>query len=251
MGSKVGYAVPISTARFALEGWGIEFTEGDDALLPKEVVDKYGVTTLLVSRGGFPMGAQQQHVYLDAFYIDKTPATQAKTWNDAANYCTARGKRLPTEGEWEKAVRGKLISLTSGQWEWVADWYQSDYPRMRPNRNPAGPSVGESNASELAQWDDRLRSKAEQWTESLCRVPDECKKLEPGQGCWKGASCTTLTCCSESDRRFHYESYLQGQRSARPKMDMKKVLRKNTDSRSGSFSQSNEFIYRCVREPDR
>lgn len=155
------------------------------------------------------------HVDLDAFYLDKYEVTNAEyarflestggkapwhwpqgkvpkgdekqavsnvTWFEAAAYCKAAGKRLPTEAEWEKAARGGLdrkvyawgdedgsqieggagalsrnrasnvgsyaptgyglYDMVGNVIEWTNDWYDRGYYAFMPKNNPQGPETG-------------------------------------------------------------------------------------------------------------
>lgn len=190
-----------------------------------------GAIVVHIPAGEFSMGSDHprsdvderpvHQVYLDAFLIDKTEVTWRQfkkfsdsrqyalppaplwgrlddyalshaTWEDARNYCSWVGGRLPTEAEWERAARGDdgrdfpwgpdwdpnrcnsisggmhrpepvgsyhgcvspfgVLDMAGSHWQWVSDYYDKTYYETAPYRNPAGPPAGTGRVKRGGYW---------------------------------------------------------------------------------------------------
>jgi formylglycine-generating enzyme required for sulfatase activity len=216
----------------------MEASSGDEPIAEEMVLIPAGPFIRGTDQGGFDEQPQRV-LHLNAFMIDKyevtnsqyaafvaatghrksgPPARYAKnmgrmgginqpvvyvSWDDATAYCAWKGRRLPTEAEWEKAMRG----LNGRLWPWgnvevpsAANWARVDdgfevaapVGRFKSDESPFGVMDGAGNVME---WVD------DWYQENAYRDAVESDPRSPEHGTYKVLRGATYT-SSGSDLRI-------------------------------------------------
>ena len=140
---------------------------GKTMYLPAFWIDKYEVTNMefmdfSTQEGYVGDGAQEGkswRIFFSSFEKSNYPVIV--TWNDANAYCKAKGKRLPTEEEWEKAGRG-----TEGwRYPWGNEWESNRSNTYETGfKNPVSIGQFEKDVSPFGVHD--MLGNVQEWTAS-------------------------------------------------------------------------------------
>ncbi len=173
------------------------------------------------------------------------------SWYEAEAFAKWVGKRLLTEAEWEKAARGtdgriypwgnefdktKLncaeskiekptsvakylqgqsaygcLDMAGNVWEWTADWYDSQYYRFAPARDPQGPAKAEENPF-FGRPENVGTSIYELKPSTLGSTLSNCKVLRGGS--WNGSGVIHIRCANRDYDEPTYKNDTIGFRCA-------------------------------------
>lgn len=178
--------------RISSEDWFYDEQPSHQVYLDSFYLDKYEVTNKefkkFVNETGYIPKGKWEKICSAYENSDHLPAV-GLTWLDANSYAKWSGKRLPTEAEWEKAVRGGkdgfiypwgnkvdttkanlqnsngpkpvgsypsngfgIYDMVGNAQEWCSDWYSADYYQKSPYQNPRGPKNGDYHVVRGGSW---------------------------------------------------------------------------------------------------
>ena len=139
----------VSVAEFA--DYVVEFSVSTEA-------ERRGFSTKVVPSAGFAVAKVEGLSWNTAYTeVDKALPVVHVTRADASGYCESRGRRLPTEDEWEYAARGKEMN----NYPWGMDWNKDKLYWGRTNADSVLP-VGSFPPSETGLYD--LAGSVSEWT---------------------------------------------------------------------------------------
>ena len=102
---------------------GLEIEEMKDPLPPGMVFVDEARTFL----PGFPNGSA--NVRVSTFIIDRKQKGSFVTWETARQLCKARGLDLPSEAQYQTALKAGKIEINPGVYDWMLDCYGQNFIR--------------------------------------------------------------------------------------------------------------------------
>ncbi|MEI7990172.1 MAG: SUMF1/EgtB/PvdO family nonheme iron enzyme, partial [Chloroflexota bacterium] len=185
MGSNDGDSDEKPQHKVYLDGYWMDKTEVTNAMYQKCVADGSCKDPV-----GGKASATHTDYYGNSQYANY-PVINVD-WNQAQAYCKWAGGRLPSEAQWEKAARGEdgrkypwgdgapdssllnynqnvgdttevgkypsdaspygIMDMSGNVWEWVNDWYDENYYKNLPQKNPMGSDSGEYRGLRGGSW---------------------------------------------------------------------------------------------------